>query len=332
MTGAAILTSAYILDLIIGDPQWAPHPVRYIGAAINKIENILRKMVAGPVQERRGGVLLTLLIVLSTYLITSGLVLLITRFSGQVAALVGSALLVWLAATTIATKELIRSSQVVLASIDRGELESARTQVSMIVGRDTKDLSEKGILKATIETLAENLSDGIVAPLFYFAIGGLPLAMTYKAINTLDSMVGYKNERYQNIGWASAKLDDVANYVPARISGLFIVVSVFLLKIVKNASSALHAAKQSFLIMQRDGRKHTSPNSGVPEAAMAGALGVQLGGPSAYGGILVHKPYIGDANTDDYRSASRTAITIVAVTSVLAMAFAALFLSWRALA
>lgn len=331
MIGTADLVLAFVLDLIIGDPRWAPHPVRGIGAAISRAESFLRKVFPGPSRERLGGVFLVLSIVVPTYVITGLTVMLINRISAHFSAVVGTIMLVWLTATTIATRELIRSAQAVITSVGMGDLVSARTQVSMIVGRDTKDLSEKGVLKAAIETLAENLSDGIVAPLFYLAIGGLPLAMAYKAVNTLDSMVGYKNEQYRYFGWAAARLDDIANYVPARITGLFIVLSAFLITLVNDSASALSVARRSFAVMMRDGRKHPSPNSGAPESSMAGALGVQLGGPSTYGGVLVEKPTIGEMGTDDYLLAARGAIAIVAATSVLAVALAASGLALRGL-
>jgi adenosylcobinamide-phosphate synthase len=332
MISAFDLVLAFALDLIIGDPHWAPHPVRGIGAAISRAEIFLRKRFSGPSQERLGGVLLVLCIVLPTYLMTDLLVLLVNRVSEDLSMVAGTAALVWITATTIATRELVRSAQAVIASVERGDLGSARSHVGMIVGRDTRDLSEQGVLRAAIETLAENLSDGVVAPLFYLAIGGLPLAMAYKAVNTLDSMVGYKNERYRYFGWAAARLDDVANYVPARITGLLIVLSAFLISMAKGATRALSVARSAFVVMVRDGGKHPSPNSGVPESSMAGALGVQLGGPSTYGGVLVDKPTIGVQGTDDYLSASRGAIAIVAATSVLAMISAAACLALRVLA
>ena len=331
MIGAMVLVLAFFLDLIIGDPRWAPHPIRGIGWAISRAELFLRRIFSGPSQERLGGVLLVLSIVLPTYIITALMVMQINLISAHLSMVVGAAMLVWLTATTIATRELVRSAQVVIASIEQGDLISARILVGMIVGRDTKDLSEKGILKATIETLAENLSDGIVAPLFYLAVGGIPLAMAYKAINTLDSMVGYRNEQYRYFGWAAARLDDVANYLPARITGLLMVIAVFLITLGKDTARAISVARRSFVIMMRDNGKHSSPNSGVPESSMAGALGVQLGGPSTYGGVLVEKPVIGEMVTGDYLSASREALLIVVATSVLAMVMAASFLALRGL-
>ncbi len=323
MITPTILILAFLLDLLIGDPRWLPHPVRLIGSAISVLERFLRRFVSSPAGERAAGVVLVLAIVPPVYLLTGGLVHFLDRVSEQVSLVAGTAALVVLAATTIATRGLLRSAGHVIAAVREGNRETARYHVSMIVGRDTRELSEKGVLRATIETLAENLSDGVVAPLLYLAVGGLPLAMAYKAINTLDSMVGYKNERYRFFGWAAARLDDGANVLPARISGLIIVASVFFYTLARDAKNAAAAARRSFVVMVRDGRKHPSPNSGVPEAAMAGALDVRLGGPSSYGGVVCEKPYIGDAGERDYLAASRTALRLVAISSIAAAGFAA---------
>ncbi len=330
MTEAIIFTSAYILDLIIGDPRWLPHPVRGIGWGIEKMERILRKSeVKGiTLAEKLSGVLLVVVVVGIIYLIFYALnsLLLLPHFSLPTSFL-SFALLVYFTSTTIATNDLIKSCKSVIDALNSKDREDARKKLGMIVGRDTNQLDAKGISKATIETLAENASDGIVAPMFYFAIGGLPLAMAYKAINTLDSMVGYKNEQYKNFGWAAAKLDDIVNYIPARITGILIAVSSFIL----NLSPA--TCNSSLKIMLRDGRKHLSPNSGIPEAAMAGALGVRLGGNSTYGGIVVEKPYIGEESgvrsRDELLNASEKAVLIVKLTSVLGFLFALTYLYLR---
>lgn len=322
MIGPLELLAACALDLAIGDPRWAPHPVRFIGSAISTVERFLRRVFTSTTYLRLAGVVLVLCIVLPVYFGTELIVTAVFRTSGPVPAFLGTAFVIYLAATTIATRELLRSAQLVIKSIAKGDLEAARRDVSMIVGRDTHELSDKGVLKATIETLAENLSDGIVAPLFYLALGGLPLAMAYKAVNTLDSMVGYKNEKYRYFGWAGARLDDVANYLPARLSGLLIVLSAFLINVATRPADSLSAARNAFRIMVRDGRKHPSPNSGVPEAAMAGALAMKLGGPSLYGGVLSNKSFLGDGEREDHLSASYEAMTIVKVSCVLAMVLA----------
>lgn len=314
-----VLILAYSLDLAIGDPAWLPHPVRIIGRAIGKAESSLRfllKPYAKKIQrlsERTGGIILVIIIAGSAYLVMfladKGLQTL-TGSENTVLKIIGAVLLVYLISTTLATKELTDSARKIIAPLRDGDIIEAREKLSCIVGRDTGPLDDKGILRATIESLAENASDGIIAPLFYFVIGGLPLAMTYKAVNTMDSMVGYKNDRYRYFGWAAARLDDLANYIPARLTGLLIVISSSIV------CRSLYTVHYSLKIMLRDGRRHSSPNSGIPEAALAGALNVRLGGPSSYNGILVDKPFIGDNGCSDYLSASEKAIKIIKIASL----------------
>ncbi len=357
MTEAITLTAAYLLDLAIGDPKWLPHPVRGIGWTIEKMEKILRRSEVRSqrsevkkVTEKLSGVLLVATVVGATYGVFYFInKLLLTSPFPLLTSYLAFIILAVLITTTIATRELIKSGQAVLDEIKSGDIERGRAKLGMIVGRDTHSLDQKGVLKATIETFAENASDGIIAPLFYFAIGGLPLAMTYKSINTLDSMVGYKNEKYRNFGWAAARLDDIANYIPARITGILIFIATLILsaigklerflKIGSSGSNGL-SGLNSLSIMFRDGRKHSSPNSGIPEAAMAGALGVQLGGPSAYGGIVVEKPFIGEEASgvtgqepkvkDLYLNASENALSLVKITSLLGFGLALLLLYLRA--
>jgi adenosylcobinamide-phosphate synthase len=322
-----IFVPSFLLDFLLGDPRWLPHPVRIIGTATSRMEALLRVHLRTPWAERLGGVILVALIVLPVFCITFILNMIVYRsfqssFS-SLAAFLGAVILIYLTFTTIAARELITAGGRVIRSIKANDIAGARTHLSMIVGRDTENLSEKEILKATIETLSENLSDGIVAPVFYLVLGGLPLAMAYKAINTLDSMVGYKNERYRNFGWAAARLDDIANYVPARITGLIVVLSSALF------SLSLQTALNSFRTMLRDGRNHSSPNSGIPEAAMAGALGVRLGGPSTYGGVLNEKPFIGTDEGSSYLTAADRTMGITIVASLLSLGAAALVLSMR---
>lgn len=324
MIGPLELILAFFLDLAIGDPRWLPHPVRIIGSGISKMENFLRGHTSANA-EKSAGVFLLIFIVVPVFVVTFLIQKAIFWSYLNLSMPVSMIVLIYLVSSTLALHELRDSAELVIESVKDGAVESARIKLSMIVGRDTVNLPPEGILRATIETLAENLSDGIVAPMFYLVIGGLPLAMAYKAVNTLDSMVGYKNKRYIHFGWASAKLDDIANYVPARITGVFIVMgSSIVLK-------SLYVLRRSMHIMLRDGRNHTSPNSGVPEAAMAGALGVGLGGPSQYGGIIIEKPGIGDSLTDDYTTASQYAVRIVSATSFLAVIIATLILSLRRL-
>lgn len=268
---------AVVLDLLLGDPRWLPHPVILIGRMIAFLEGLLRRLIAS---ERLGGMLLLLLTVSLTY----GIALTAVTMASAVhpdAGTVVSALMAW---TALAARSLHRESGLVAAALERGDLPEARRYLSYIVGRDTADLDEPEIWRATVETVAENSSDGVIAPLFFLLLGGPPLALAYKAVNTLDSMVGYKNDRYLRFGWASARCDDLVNYLPARLTGLLMVLS---------APLCGFSLRDSWRVMVRDGRNHASPNSGFPEAATAGALGVQLGGTNSYFGRPVVKPTIG---------------------------------------
>jgi adenosylcobinamide-phosphate synthase len=329
MIGPSELIFAFFADLAIGDPRWLPHPVRMIGKAISRSELFLRRHASTSSEEKRAGIFLVVIIIVSSFLITLLVRKAIFLVSERTSVLLGTVLLVYLISTTIAVRELIGAAGLVIESVKDGSLVSARRKLSMIVGRDTESLSEQEILKAVTETLAENLSDGVIAPLFYLALGGLPLAITYKAINTLDSMVAYKNDTYINFGWAAARLDDIANYIPARIAGLLIVLSVFVTALLRKNDNPLSMTGRAFRIMRRDGRNHSSPNSGIPEAAMAGGLGIRMGGPSRYGGILIEKPYIGESEKEDYLSASEDAIMIVQAASAMGVGIAAILLSLR---
>jgi adenosylcobinamide-phosphate synthase len=333
MTEVIILAAAFLLDLTIGDPRRLPHPVRLMGRSISAMEVSIRRWAKTERLERAGGLFLTVVISATVFLLTFSLNELIFRgiMAGGIQMAAAMIAAIVLTSTTIAVRDLIDSSKSVIDAVRSGALDEARHGLSMIVGRDTGLLQDKGILKATIETLAENLSDGIVAPLFYFAIGGLPLAMTYKAINTLDSMVGYKNARYINLGRASALLDDIANYLPARITGILIVLCVGGCHFFWDVSSSILAAGNALRIMMRDGRNHCSPNSGMPEAAMAGGLGVMLGGPSTYGGMLVEKPSIGDEENTDYLEAAECTIKIVLLASFLGLGLAVVITLLRGL-
>ncbi len=313
----AILILAFVLDSAIGDPRWLPHPVRIIGFGISGAEKVLRNFFKSPFAQKFAGILLVLIIVLPVFALTYLLLDAVRSFSSGIVISLSAVFIIYLTSSTIAIKDLIRSAKLVIDAVQTGNLEQARALLSMIVGRDTEKLSEDDVLKATIESISENLSDGVVAPLFYLVIGGLPFALTYKAINTLDSMVGYKNQRHINFGWASAKLDDYVNYIPARITGIFIVLST---AIVFRSLSIARIALQTML---RDGGNHISPNSGVPEAALAGGIGVKLGGPSTYGGVLVKKPYIGESRHKNYTAASKISLTIVWYSSIMSVAASA---------
>ncbi|MGE5808764.1 MAG: adenosylcobinamide-phosphate synthase CbiB [Nitrospirota bacterium] len=313
MNGLVIL-SAFLLDLVLGDPRWLPHPVRAIGQLIVWQEAMYRKRAGSKAAETAAGVALVIVTVSVVYFTARLIVLAATHLSPWAGFVVSAVL----ASTTIAARGLADAARAVRDRLDTGDLASARGELAMIVGRDTARLDEGEISRAVIETVAENASDGIVAPLFYLAIGGPALALAYKAVNTLDSMVGYKNERYRHFGWAAARLDDIANFIPARITAILICLATAVQRRMKPAATAFTSlfttnSERSLTsnasiggtpnselfspwrIMLRDGRNHPSPNSGYPEAAMAGALGVRLGGPSSYGGQPGVKPFIGDA-------------------------------------
>ncbi len=315
------LLIAFWTDIILGDPRWLPHPVRLIGRYISFIEKILRWPVKSHLAERFAGVLLTLVVVITTYITVFFFTKLLNYISNDVLILsylsLNDILIGIFGSLTISLNGLIRSVKEVITKMENTDILSARESLSRIVGRDTTNLNEEGILKASLETLSENTSDGIIAPMFYFAIGGLPLAFAYKAINTIDSMVGYKNSRYLHFGWAGARLDDLANYIPARITGFLIVAATFVLGVLKRAK-VIHCNNQlsfhnSLKIMYRDGRKHLSPNAGFPEAAMAGAIGVILGGTSSYNDIPIQKPFIGEntkrINTESVLDSIKIAFT-----------------------
>lgn len=279
-----IVVFALLIDFLIGDPR-RYHPIVAIGKLIEIIEKFLRNR---KLTGRFGGVLLFFSVTAPIFLFSVLFVHLLSELSQSWYGQFFSSVFVAVAGSLfIALRGLVNEARKVNRLLDEGNLAQARISLKALVGRDTENLPPEKIRIAVIESLSENLSDGVIAPLFYFLIGGFPFLVLYKTVNTLDSMVGYKNERYIKFGWFSAKMDDVFNYIPARITGVFIVLSSFVLL-------GFSAFKKSLKIMFRDGKKHTSPNSGIPEAAMAGALGIRMGGPNHYGGVLVEKPYIGD--------------------------------------
>ena len=272
----------FALDLIFGDPSWLPHPVVYMGRAIAGLENFLRRILPKTkVGELTGGFITVICLTMGSMVFFGGICA-VSNSVNNVMGFIFQSLWCWQA---LALKGLAQESKKVYAELKNKDLTAARTAVSRIVGRDTNQLTEEGVTKATVETVAENFSDGVVAPLFYMLIGGAPLAMVYKAINTMDSMIGYKNEKYLYFGRAAAKLDDLANYIPSRLAALLWI-----------AGSAIMGfdGKNSYKIWCRDCRNHASPNSAQTESACAGALGVRLAGPAYYFGQLYEKPYIGD--------------------------------------
>lgn len=269
---------AFLLDLLLGDPRWLPHPVRLIARLARGLERVLHRERFNP---RLAGALTTMLVVAITGGITWGIIETARLVHPVVADL--SAILVLY--TTFAARDLAHHADRVYAALAAGDLDQARKQVALLVGRDTTDLDESDISRATVESVAENTSDGVVAPLLFAVVAGPVGAVTYKAINTLDSLFGYRNPRYHNFGWAAARLDDLVNLVPARLSGLLIAGCAGFLGL---------APRRAWTVLLRDRRAHPSPNGGHPEAAVAGALQVQLGGTNRYAGQQERRPPIGD--------------------------------------
>lgn len=290
------LVTGFILDLLFGDPYWMPHPVRGIGWVIQKLEQRLRSGEDSPGRQLWKGAVLAVSVCLVSVLIPGALLLVAYRIHRYL----GIALGAFMCYQLLATKCLKVESMKVYQALKAGDVKGARTAVSMIVGRDTAVLDETGITKAAVETVAENASDGSIAPLLYMALGGPLLGFFYKAVNTMDSMIGYKNEKYLHFGRAAARMDDILNYLPSRISGLCMTAVSFLLGM---------DGKNAWRILRRDGRKHDSPNSAQTEAACAGALQIQLAGDAWYFGHKKEKPTIGDpirpVCAEDIRLANR---------------------------
>jgi len=294
---------AFILDLLIGDPKWLPHPIRTIGSAIELLEKILRKIF---VSERLAGTFLAAIIVSGTYLFTYSIISIFGQFGEIWEIAVGTIFIFY----SLSTRDLLREAKAVMDKLKSRNLVQARKNLSRIVGRDTRDLNEQQITRACIETTSENAVDGIIAPLLCAFIGGPALAMAYKAVSTLDSMVGYKDNKYIDFGRTSARLDDIANYVPARIAAIVLPMSVYLC-----GADYLNSIKT----IRRDGEKHPSPNSGIPEAAIAGALGIRLGGPGTYKGVVSNKPFIGESKNEIVLDNINQTIKIIFVAAILSV-------------
>ncbi len=298
---------AYLLDLIFGDPYWFPHPVRLIGKYISFIEN----RIYGLKNKKISGLFLAIIVILTTMLVSYYL------------AKTSKYLEIFLLYTTLATKSLGAEGIKVYKILKSGDLELAQRELSYLVSRDTGEMDEIQVVRSTMETIAENTVDGIIAPMFYAFLGSLisidgaslalPFAMGYKAVNTLDSMVGYKNDKYIDFGMASAKIDDFFNLIPARISGLILIpISTFILGM---------GLKKPIEIFLRDRKNHASPNSGHPEAAFAGAIGVQFGGKTKYFGKYFEKPTIGDKLKEFEAEDIKKCYKIMFVTSLVGVIF-----------
>ena len=306
---ALALVLGFFIDLLVGDPRWLYHPVRIIGHGISFLENHLRTCFPKTEKgEQRAGFLLVLLVCAGSAAVPFGILYLAYRIH----LVFGICLEILMCYQMLAVKSLKDESMRVFEELKKGDLEGARYAVSMIVGRDTRTLDEAGVTKAAVETVAENTSDGIIAPLFYMAIGGPVLMFFYKGVNTMDSMVGYKNEKYLNFGRYAAKFDDIMNYIPARISAWLMIAASYMC-----GFDGKNAAK----IYKRDRYNHASPNSAQTEAVMAGALDIQLAGNAYYFGKLYEKPTIGDnirpVESQDIQRANRLLYVSAAVAAGL---------------
>lgn len=289
---------AYLLDQWLADPPHWPHPVKVIGRLVHQLEQWLYPSKGTRNRQLVGGLGLVVMVLAITMSVTWLSLKLVTGIHP----LLGYGFSVYLAYTSLSAKGLKLAALEVLQPLESKDIEEARKKLSQIVGRDTGALSEEGIGRAVVETVAENFSDGVIAPLFYLVIGGVPLAILYKAVNTMDSMIGYKNDRYVYFGRAAAKVDDVMNWIPARLSVVFLVMAAFI-----NGNDGWSAIKTA----GKDGRNHKSPNAGWPEAAVAGSLGVQLGGANMYFGTLVDKPTIGEGKRTVDGKVIKQAVTLL---------------------
>ena len=308
-TGAMVI--GFLFDIAIGDPPRFPHIVRLMGALVSKLEKLTRHVLPKTQRcELIGGIVLAAVIML----IFTGSVLAGLIFAYRFSILLGLAIESLLCGHILAIKSLRTESMKVYKGLKSGDIMLTRKNVAMIVGRDTETLDEAGISRAAVETVAENTADGVIAPMFFIMLGGAALGCLYKAVSTMDSMLGYRNERYLWFGRAAARLDDAFGWIPARLSALLIILS---------AALTGHSARGAARIWRRDRRNHASPNSGQSEAACAGALGIRIAGPASYRGVLHEKPYIGDdirpITPEDIISANRLMYASAAVMFVAAV-------------
>lgn len=291
----------FLLDAIIGDPYWIPHPVRWIGTLISALEKTIRKHMKN---LRAGGILLAVIVIAVSTVLPLILIRICSKLHPVCGLIAESICICYL----LAARSLRNESMKVCEAAEKGDTEASRKAVSMIVGRDTASLDQAGILRAAVETVAENTSDGVTAPIFYMMLGGAPLGFFYKAVNTMDSMIGYRNEKYADIGWFAAKLDDVLNFIPSRLSAILMIAVCPILRF---------DMKHAYRIWKRDRRKHASPNSAQTESACAGALHLRLAGDATYFGKLHRKPYIGDNDRPIEPADIRRANRLMYGTSVL---------------
>lgn len=312
MMQLSLLSAAYAADWLVGDPDWLPHPVRLMGWSIGMSERAVRRYGSGKYFDLAAGGLIALAVPAASMLLCRA----ILREVQCRNRILGALAEIWLASTCLATRSLLDEAGCVLHALETGDVPLARVRLARIVGRDTAVLDEPEICRALVETLAESLSDGIIAPLFYLTLGGAPLAMAYKAVNTLDSMIGHRDEQYLYFGRVAARLDDVANWAPARLSALLVCFAAGCMR-----KSSGFRAHETWL---QDGNKHASPNAGQVESAMAGALGVRLGGENHYAGERVLSPYLGNTFPRPRRPQASRALKVVGLASLFGLAGALL--------
>ena len=302
---------AFILDLIFGDPNFALHPVRLMGKLIVLTEKLSRKIFP---KSREGEITAGFFTVALVILVCGGVPFIVLFLAYRFNIVFGAIIEAIICYFMLAMRSLGKAGESVYEPLIQGDTEEARKRVSMIVGRDTDKLDDTGITKAAVETVAENTSDGVIAPLLYMALGGGVLGCIYKAINTMDSMIGYKNDKYINFGKCAAKLDDIANYIPSRISAVLMIIASYMLGFEGANAARIH---------KRDSRKHASPNSAQTESVIAGALNIQLAGDAYYFGKLYKKPFIGDAVKDIQFSDIKHTNSLMYLSSVMSLVICA---------
>lgn len=311
MLTAFVLIFAFLWDLLVGDPHYLPHPVRWIGTLISKLESLFNSTHSSPQLQKFLGSLTALIVIASTTLF----VWTILSFASMIHNFLFLAIAVLLVGIALASQSLAWAGQEILDLLAQNQVDLARHKLSWIVGRDTGHLEPSEIRRATIETLAENFTDGILSPIFWTVLGGPIACWILKAISTLDSMIAYKNQRYLHFGWASAKLDDIAHFIPARL-GAFVIIPIA-------ALACGHSASKTLKIVWRDRLKHPSPNSAHSESAFAGALDLQLGGLSTYQGIPSNKPILGDGKAHFENSDLASCIKLLRMSSLVTVLFGA---------
>ncbi len=297
---------AYTVDLLVGDPRFVPHPVVLIGNFISWLETVVRKSIYSPRGLRVAGTLVVVIVVGSSYILTLLLLKLLSSIHPLWAYITG----IWLISTSLAARGLAQVAHELRILLARGNLGMARRQVGMVVGRDSACMSSADMARAAVETVAENTVDAVVAPLFYAFIAGPPGAVAYRAVNTLDSMLGYKDDRYGDLGWASAKFDDLINFIPARLTGLLMLCAAWL------TGRDIKGAVKAWLA---DSGKHPSPNAGIPESVVAGSLEVRLGGLNYYRGQPSFRAYMGSSSSNVLPHHIRSTVDMMFLTSFLAV-------------